>query len=106
MMKLNTPKRVTLPNGRTFFAQYKSVSRDQLPTNITIRQRYTQRAAPKNKRRRRRGQQRSCGPFDFVKKVIKNPAVKVLGQQAIQHLPRLYNAVTSRIKNYKIRRAL
>ena len=79
MMKLNTSKRVTLPNGRTFVAQYKRVSRDQLPANVTIRKRYTQRAAPKNKRRRRRARQRGCQLFGFVKKVIKNPAVKTLG---------------------------
>ena len=106
MMKLNTPKRMTLPNGRTFAWRYKRVSRDQLPANVTIRRRYTQRAAPKNKRRRRRTQQRGRGLFGFVKKVIKNPAVKTLGQQAVQHLPGLYNAAASRIKNDKIRRAL
>ena len=106
MMKLNTLKRVTLPNGRAFVARYKHISRDQLPANIIISHRYTQIAAPKNKRRRRRGRQRGRGLFDFVKIVIKNPAVKALGQQAIQHLPDLYNAATSRIKNDKIRRAL
>ena len=37
MMKMNTPKRVTLPNGRTFVARYKRVSRAQLPANVTIR---------------------------------------------------------------------
>ena len=106
MLKLNTPKRVMMPNGRTFVVRYKRVSRDQWPTNVTIRRRYTQRATPKNKRRRMRGRQRGRGLFDFVKKVIKNPAVKALGQQAIQHLPGLYNAATSRIKNDKIRKAL
>ena len=79
-MKTNMPKRVTLPNSQTFVARYKRVSRAQLPADVTIRQRYTQRAAPKNKRRR--GQQRSCEIFNFVKKVIKNPAVRVLGWQA------------------------
>ena len=28
MMKLNVPKRVTLPNGRTFVARYKRIPRD------------------------------------------------------------------------------
>ena len=65
MMKISTPKRVTLPNGRTFVAQYNYVSRAQLPANVTIRQRYTQRAAPKQKRRKR-GRQRGCEIFDFV----------------------------------------
>ena len=51
MMKMNMPKRVTLPNDQTFVVRYKHVSREQLPANVTIRRRYTQRAAPKNKRR-------------------------------------------------------
>ena len=77
MMKLNTPKRVTLPNGRAFVAQYKHISRNQLPANVIISHRYTQIAAPKNKRRRRRrGRQRGCGLFDFVKKVIKKSSGK------------------------------
>ena len=37
MMKMNTPKRATLPNGRTSVAQYKRGSRAQLPANVTIR---------------------------------------------------------------------
>ena len=78
MMKMNTLKRVTLPNGRTFVAQYKRVSRAKLPANVTIRRKYTQRAAPKNKRRKR-GRQRGWRIFDFVKKVIKNPTVRALG---------------------------
>ena len=105
MMKLNTPKRVTLLNVQTFVVQCKRVSRDQLPANVTVRRRYTQRAEPKNKRRKR-GWQRGRGIFDFVKKVIKKPTVRALGQQAVEHLPSLYNAATSRIKNDKIRRAL
>ena len=94
MMKLNT-----------LVAQYKRVSRDQLTANVRIRRRYTQRTATKNKRRRR-GQQRGRGLFDFVKKIIKNPAVKALGQQTIQHLPGVYNTATSQVKNCKIRRTL
>ena len=64
MMKLNVPKRVTLPNGRTFVACYKRIPRDQLPPNIVMRRTYTQRAAPRGRRCRQRG----CGIFDFVKK--------------------------------------
>ena len=66
MMKLNVPKRVTLPNGRTFVARYKRISRDQLPPNVVIRRTYTQRAAPRGRRRRRA--QQGQGFFDFVKK--------------------------------------
>ena len=101
-MKINTPKRVTLPNSRIFVAWYKQVSRAQLPANITIRQRCAQRATPK-KKRRKRGQQKGHGIYDFVKKVIKNPIVTAL---AVKHLPDLYNSATNRIRNNNIRRAL
>ena len=102
MRKLNTPKRVTLPNGRTFLERYKRVLRSELPPHITIRQRYRQRAVPRGRRRGQRGR----GIFDFVKKVIKNPTLRALGRQAAKHLPTIYNAVTSKIKNDKVRRAL
>ena len=47
---VNVPKRVTLPNGRTFVARYKRIKRGQLPPNIFIRRTYTQRAAPRCRR--------------------------------------------------------
>ena len=53
MMKLNVPKRATLPNGRTFVARYKRTPREQLPPNIVMRRTCTQRAVPKGRRRRR-----------------------------------------------------
>ena len=73
--KLDTPKKVTLPNGHTFVAQYKHVFTAELPANITIRRRYTQRAVSENERGGR-GWQRDRGIFDFVRKVIKNPTVR------------------------------
>ena len=66
MVKLNVPKRVTLPNDRTFVARYKRIKRSELPTNIVMRKTYTQRAAPRGRRRRRAQQEQ--GIFDFVKK--------------------------------------
>ena len=36
-MKLATPKRVTLPNGRTFVARYERIKRFELPPNIAMR---------------------------------------------------------------------
>ena len=42
MEKLNVSKRVTLPNGRTFVARYKRISRDDLPLNIVMRRTYRQ----------------------------------------------------------------
>ena len=71
MVKLNVPKKVTLPNGRTFIARYKKIKRSELPPNIVMRRTYTQRAAPRGRRGRRR--QQGQGIFDFVKKVAKIP---------------------------------
>ena len=52
MVKLNAPKRVTLPNDRTFVARYKRIRRVELPPNIVMRRTYTQRAASRGRRRR------------------------------------------------------
>ena len=46
-MKVATPERVTLPNGRTFLARYKRVKRSKLLPNIIMRRTNTQRAAPR-----------------------------------------------------------
>ena len=70
MIKLNVPKRVALPNGRTFVAHYKRIRRGELPPNIVIRRTYTQRAAPRGRRRARA--QQGQGIFDFVRKVARN----------------------------------
>ena len=37
MVKLNVPKRVTLPNGTTFAARYKRIPRGELADNIVMR---------------------------------------------------------------------
>ena len=68
MVKLNVPKRVTLPNGRTFMAHYKRIRRDELPPNIIIRRTYTRRAAPRCRRRRKKAQH-GQEIFDSIKKV-------------------------------------
>ena len=65
MQKLDVPKRVTLPNGRTFIARYKRVSRSKLPANVILRKTYRQRAAPRGRRRRRR-RQGGRGLFSFI----------------------------------------
>ena len=51
MQKLATPKRVTLPNGRTFLASYKRVKRSDLPPHIVMRKEYRQIAAPRGRKR-------------------------------------------------------
>ena len=66
MVKMQAPKRVTLSNSRTFIACYKRIRRGELPPNIVMRKTYTQRAAPRDRGRRRA--QQGEGIFDFVKK--------------------------------------
>ena len=102
MMKLNVPKRVTLPNGRTLVARYKRIPRDQLPPNIVMRRTYTQRAAPRGRRRRQRGR----GIFDFVKKVARNPLVKSIARKGLEYAPGIYRNLTKRVKNKTLKRIL
>ena len=54
MIKRATPKRVTLPDGRTFLARYRRATREDLPPNINLPRVYKERAAPKGRRRKRR----------------------------------------------------
>ena len=65
MRKLDVPKRVTLPNGRTFIARYKHVSRSQLPANVILRRTYQQRVVDRGRIRRRR-RQGGRGLFSFI----------------------------------------
>ena len=98
MIKLATPKRVTLPKGRTFFAQYKRIPRDHLPPHVNMRRTYTQRAAPRGWRRRRRGQQ-GQGIFDFINKIAKNSIVKSIAKQGLKYASAVYSNLTGRVKN-------
>ena len=50
MVKLNVPKRVTLPNGRTFVACYTRIRRGEFHPNIAMRRTYTKRAAQRDRR--------------------------------------------------------
>ena len=102
MVKLNVPKRVTLPNGRTFVACYKRIPRNELPDNIVMRRNYAQRAVPRGRRRWQRGR----GIFDFVKKVAKNPFVRSIAKKGIEYAPGIYNNLTKRVKNKTLKRIL
>ena len=101
-MKLNVPKRVTLPNGRTFVARYKRIPRGKLSPNIVMRRTYAQRAAPRGRRHRQRGR----GILDFVKKVARNPFVKSLAKKGIIYALGIYHNLTKRVKNKTLSRTL
>ena len=110
MMKRDTPKRVTLPNGRTFVARYEHVTRSHLAVNVRLRQPYRQRAVPRGRRRRQITVQQGRGIgsniLKFAKKVAKTPTVREFGKMALNELPNLYNKGTSKIKNKKIKNLL
>ena len=105
MRKLAVPKRVTLPNGRTFVARYERIKRSELPPEIRMRRTYRQRTAPRN-RRRRRPQQQGQGIVSFAKKVIKNPAFRAAAKKGLEYAPGLYKNITKRIKNKKAQKIL
>ena len=76
MKKLDTPKRVTLGDGRTFTARYKRVKRSELPDNIVMRKTYKNnfaKSARKKKtgggRRGRKRKQTGKGFISLLKKV-------------------------------------
>ena len=50
MVKRQTPKKVTLPNGRTFYARCEWVTHADLPANVHLEQLYKEKAAPKGRR--------------------------------------------------------
>ena len=93
LMKLNVPKRVTLPNGRTFVACYKRISRAELPPNIVIRRTYRKRAAPRGRRRRQRGH----GIL---------PISSFTSKKGIEYAPGIYQNLTKRVKNKTLNRIL
>ena len=98
IIKLATPKRVTLPNGRTFIERYKRIKRSELLPHIVMRRAYTQRAAPRGKRRRRRRAQQGQDTSDFVKKVAKNPLVMSIAKKGLEYAPGAYHKLTKRVK--------
>ena len=69
-----------------------------------MRRNYTQRAAPRGRRCRRR--QQGQGIFDFVKKVARNPLVKSLAKKGLEYALGIYQNLTKRVKNKTLNRIL
>ena len=113
MVKRQNPKRVVLPKGRTFYAKYKRVDRDALPPNVTIRRKYKQRAAPRGRRRRRKGQQGGRGlksffkkAANFGKKALQNKIVRNIGRQLAENAPDPFEMLGNKVKNKKLKKIL
>ena len=118
MVKRQNPKRVTLPNGRTFYAKYKRATRAELPANVHLQHAYRQRAAPKRRRRRRRAVgQHGRGfksafknvfkkGFNIAKKVAKNKSVRNIAKAIISEAPTALEGLTKKVNNKTLRSIL
>ena len=52
MRRLDTPKKVTFLNGRTFYTKYQRKATSRLPPNVIMKRKYKWRAAPECRGRR------------------------------------------------------
>ena len=128
MIKRARPKRITLPNGRTFLARYRRATRDDLFSNVNLPRIYKERAAPKGKRRRkvipyrekqraalrrRARAQRGRGLGSFFKKAYKlgkrtlnSRLGKRIARAAISEIPDVLENLGGRVKNQKLKKIL
>ena len=128
MIKRATPKRVTLPDGRTFLARYKRATRDDLPPNINLPRVYKERAAPKGRRRRRRRlapyrerqraalrrrAQRGRGlgsvfkkAYKLGKRALNSRLGKRIARAAVSEVPDVLENLGGRVKNKRLKKIL
>ena len=128
MIKRERPKRVTLPDGRTFLARYRRATRDDLPPNIHLPRVYKQRAAPKGKRRKnnrliayrqrqrgalRRRAQRGRGigsilkkGFKLGKRALNSRLGKRLARAVISEVPDVLEKLSGKVKNKRLKSIL
>ena len=122
-----TPQTVRLPNGQSFVARYKRVSRRNLPRKVIVR--WTRQTGPQNRRVRKKqtggnilgtiaklGTKLGTKPLtctdllrkrlDVGVKAINSEVGKKLVNKRIKHAPELYRLGTSKIKNKNVKRAL
>ena len=71
---------------------------------ILMRRTYTQRAAPRGRRRRRAQQGQEI--FDFVKKVVRNPLVRSIARKDLEYEPGACQNLTERVKNKTLKGVL
>ena len=111
MKKLDTPKRVTLSDGRTFVARFKRAKRSELPDNISMKRTYRNNFAKGARKKRtggRRGRKRQSGKgfLSILKKVAKNPILRDIARTGAKYLPGLYQGGVNKIKNKNLKKVL
>ena len=124
MVKRDVPKKVTLPNGRVFYAKYKRVTTQWLPGRTKIARTY--RGQPAKGRRRPfqatarakpavavrpvhpRQRLRGRGISDVAQTVVNNPFAQKSGKklltQGVNSIPYLIKKATKKIKNKRLRK--
>ena len=129
VIKRDRPKRVTLPDGRTFLARYRRATRDDLPANINLPRKYKERAAPKGKRRKRnnrlavyrKGQRRALRRraqrgrgigsflkkgFKLGKKALNSRLGKRVARAVISEVPDVLESLSGKVKNKRLKKIL
>ena len=128
MIKRATPKRVTLPDGRTFLARYKRATREDLPPNISLPRVYKERAAPKGRRRKRRRlapyrerqraalrrrAQRGRGlrsafkkAYKLGKRAVNSRLGKRISRAVVSEVPDLLEKLGGKVKNKRLKKIL
>ena len=111
MVKRQKPKRVTLPNSRTFLVRYRRAARTELQANARLKRPYKQRAAPKGRRRRVKQGGRGFKSafkkaFNFAKRISKNKAVRNIGRAIISEAPGALKGLSKKVKNKKLKAIL
>ena len=112
MAKWNVPKRVTLPNCRTFLAHYKQTAKAHLPANIHLARPYKQRAVPKEKRRHPRAaaaphtqQGQGIGDiFRFAKKIAKSKVARNIGKMTLEQLHGVVEKLSGKVKSKRLKK--
>ena len=112
MVKRKNPKKVTLPNGRTFYAKYKRTTRAELPANLHLQRGYRQRASPCGQRRAavQQGGRDFKNAFNkvlnFAKKAAKNKTVTNIGRAIISEASGALESLSKKVKNKKLKSIL
>ena len=114
MIKRQNPKRIALPNGRTFYAKYKRATRAALLANVHLRPAYKQRAAPRGRRRR---VQRGRGFKSFMKKgfnfaertakkAYNNKSIRNIAKAIISEAPTALEGLSNKVSNKTLKKIL
>ena len=107
LRRLAQPRRVTLPNGRTFLAQYERVNRASLyPTNVRIKRTYRQKIGPRRQRKPRKKQQEGSGyidsqnirrGIDLGKRAVNTEVGRMIVDDVVSLIPKCYKALKNKL---------